>query len=679
MTLKGGEPEFNISQKSHKHELTYALVGNPNSGKTTLFNHLTGLKQKVANYPGVTVEKKEGCCYSQHGERMRLIDLPGAYSLSAHSPDEEILQQVLLGNMVDLPKPDRIICIIDANNLERTLYLAIQVMELGLPTILVLNMMDVVNRNGLAINIKKIEEILGVPVIPTQANKKESLLALKVAMSQNHLPRPKPLDLDIPGKLKEAAIRIQHSLPTNWSFGEAFLLLTGTNKHKETSLVETKTLVNEWRELLNAELPQWRSKIIQARYTLVESIYKQAVVQKGEQKKTISERLDNVLLHPIWGWTTLLLVLGFLFWSIFSLSEYPMGWISTGIEILSDWTENALPPGPLKGLIIDGAIKGVGSVLVFLPQIMMLFFFIGILESTGYLPRAAFLLDRIMGKVGLPGKAFVPLLSSFACAIPGIMSTRTLPSRQDRLATIMIAPWMSCSARLPVYLMMISILIPNSEYSSYLKTAILLGIYALGTLSALAIAWVFRKTLLKGKGSFAVMELPSYRLPSWKNITTEMVQRAMLFIKRAGKIILAFSIILWFLMAYPQSETFEPIQLEDSYMGQVGKIIEPVIAPLGYDWKIGIGLVASFAARELFVSTMTIVNSENANIFFTPLTCLSLIIFFIFAMQCMSTLAVVQRETNSWRWPAFQLFYMTSFAYLAALIVYQTGIFLGYH
>ncbi len=679
MTLKGGEPEFNISQKSHKHELTYALVGNPNSGKTTLFNHLTGLKQKVANYPGVTVEKKEGCCYSQHGERMRLIDLPGAYSLSAHSPDEEILQKVLLGNIMDLAKPDRIICIIDANNLERTLYLAIQVIELGLPTILVLNMMDVVRRKGLSIDIKKIEKILGVPVVPTQANKKETLLALRIAMSQQHLPRPRPLNLDIPEKLKEAVVRIQHALPVNWSFGEAFLLLAGTNRHKETSLLETKTLVNEWRDLLDTELPQWRSKIIQARYSLVESIYKQAVLQKSEHKKSTSERLDNILLHPIWGWATLLLVLGFLFWTIFSLSEYPTNWISSGIEAFSNYTTSLLPPGPLRGLIIDGAIKGVGSVLVFLPQIMMLFFFIGILESTGYLPRAAFLLDRIMGKVGLPGKAFVPLLSSYACAIPGIMSTRTLPSRQDRLATIMIAPWMSCSARLPVYLMMISILIPRSEYSSYLKTAILLGIYALGTFSALAVAWCFRKTLLKGKGSFAVMELPSYRLPCWKNITTEMIQRAMLFVKRAGKIILAFSIILWFLMAYPQTKTFEPIQLEDSYMGQVGKIIEPIITPLGYDWKIGIGLIASFAARELFVSTMSIVNHDNAHILFTPLTCLSLIVFFIFAMQCMSTLAVVQRETNSWRWPIFQLLYMTGFAYLAALIVYQTGIFLGYH
>lgn len=308
----------------------------------------------------------------------------------------------------------------------------------------------------------------------------------------------------------------------------------------------------------------------------------------------------------------------------------------------------------------------------------MLFFFIGILESTGYLPRAAFLLDRIMGKVGLPGKAFVPLLSSYACAIPGIMATRTLPSRQDRLATIMIAPWMSCSARLPVYLLMIGVLIPNSQYSSWLKTAILLGIYAVGTSCALMVAWVFRKTLLKGKGSFAAMELPSYRLPSWKNITTEMLQRSMLFLKRAGKIILAFSIILWFLMAYPQTQTLEPIQLENSYMGQVGKSIEPLIAPLGYDWKIGIGLLASFAARELFVSTMTIVNGENPNIIFSPLTCISLIVFFIFAMQCMSTLAVVQRETNSWRWPIFQLLYMTCFAYLAALIVYQAGKFLGY-
>lgn len=676
MTIKKAEAQNDTFEQNNKKELVYALVGNPNSGKTTLFNNLTGLKQKVANYPGVTVEKKEGCCFSQYGERIRLIDLPGAYSLSAHSPDEEVLQQVLLGKIEGLSKPDRIICIIDASNLDRTLYLATQVIELGYPTILVLNMMDVVKRRGLSINIKKLEENLGIPVILLQANQKETLIPLKIAISQRQLLQPKPLNIDLPSKLKEALVRILHALPHDWSIGEALLLLTGANNSRDIEELKTKALVNEWRELLDSELPGWRSQIIQARYELVESIYQKTVTKTPEQTQTYSDKLDRILLHPVYGWGILLFIMATLFWSIFTLSAYPMHAIELGINKLSQYLQIFLPAGPIRGLIIEGGIKGVGSVIIFLPQILMLFFFIGILESTGYLTRAAFLFDRIMSKVGLPGKSFIPFLSSFACAIPGIMATRTLSSQQDRFATIMVAPWMSCSARLPVYLMMISILIPNT-HSAWTKTSLLLGIYSIGAFSGLAAAWCFRKTLLKGKKSTTPMELPSYRLPCWKNIFIEMLQRGMLFVKRAGKIILAFSIILWFLMAYPQTVHFEAPQLQDSYMGTIGKLIEPIITPLGYDWKIGIGLLASFAARELFVSTMTLVN-KGSLIVFTPLTCLSLITFFIFAMQCISTLAVVKRETNSWKWPLFQLLYMTAFAYLASFILYQTGKLLGY-
>lgn len=665
-----------IFEKNNEKELVYALVGNPNSGKTTLFNNLTGLKQKVANYPGVTVEKKEGSCFSQYGERIRLIDLPGAYSLSAHSPDEEILQQVLLGKVEGLSRPDRIICIIDASNIDRTLYLVTQVIELGYPTILVLNMMDIVERRGLSINIKQLEECLGLPVIPLQANKKETLIPLKVAISQRQLTPPKPLNIALPSKLKEALVRLLHALPQDWSIGEALLLLTGINKNNELEELKTKALVNEWQELLNSELPGWRSQIIQARYEFVESIYQKAVTKITEHPQSYSDRLDRIFLHPIYGWGILLFIMSALFWSIFTLSEYPMYAIELGINKTSQTFQNLLPIGPIRGLIIDGIIKGVGSVIIFLPQILILFFFIGILESTGYLTRAAFLFDRIMSKVGLPGKSFIPFLSSFACAIPGIMATRTLSSKQDRFATIMVAPWMSCSARLPVYLMMISILIPNPQ-STWTKAGLLLGIYLIGALSGLATAWCFRKTLLKGKKSTTPMELPSYRLPSWKNIFIEMLQRSLLFIKRAGKIILAFSIILWFLMAYPQNANFDLPQLQDSYMGIISKMIEPIITPLGYDWKIGIGLLASFAARELFVSTMTIIN-QGSPILFTPLICLSLITFFIFAMQCISTLAIVKRETNSWKWPLFQLIYMTTFAYFASFIIYQTGKLLGY-
>lgn len=678
MTFQNSGPESTIFEKNNQKELVYALVGNPNSGKTTLFNHLTGLNQKVANYPGVTVEKKEGCCYSQYGERIRLIDLPGAYSLCAHSPDEEVLQQVLLGKMEGISKPDRIICVIDASNLERTLYLAIQVIELGYPTILVLNMMDVAQRRGLSIDVQGLSKTLGIPVIPIQANKKETLIPLKIAISQKQHNQTHTFNIDLPSKLKESLVRILHALPQNWSMGEALLLLSGTNSNTQIEELKMKALIDEWRTLLDQELPGWRSQIIQLRYHFVESIYKKYITQVSEKIKSHSARFDQIFLHPLWGWISLFLIMGGLFFSIFTLSEYPMHLIELGISKIAQYVEHLLPPGPIRGLIIDGAIKGVGSIIVFLPQIVMLFFFIGTLESTGYLSRAAFLLDRIMGKVGLPGKSFIPLLSSFACAIPGIMATRTLSSKQERFTTIMIAPWMSCSARLPIYLMMITILIPQSTYSAWIKTFFLLGIYLVGIISAFTLGWCFRKTLFKGKNSTTLMELPHYHLPAWKNILFEVFQRVMIFVKRAGKMILAFSILFWFLMNYPQTPNLETPLIQESYMGLFGKTIEPIIAPLGYDWKIGIGLLASFAARELFISTIAVVNNGSL-ILFTPLICLSLIVFFIFAMQCISTLAVVKRETNSWKWPLFQFLFMTTFAYLAAFIIYQTGTALGYN
>ncbi|PWU05917.1 MAG: ferrous iron transport protein B, partial [Verrucomicrobia bacterium] len=500
MTVQNPGSENNTLEKNNQKEIVYALVGNPNSGKTTLFNQLTGLNQKVANYPGVTVEKKEGCCYSQYGERIRLIDLPGAYSICAHSPDEEVLQQVLLGKMEGTEKPDRIICVIDASNLERTLYLAIQVIELGYPTILALNMMDIVERRGLSINIKNLSLALGIPVIPIQANKKDTLLPLKVAISQQQLIKPRSLNIALPGKLEEALVRMRHALPHNWTLGEALLLLTSNNSNNsDIQELKKKALVTEWQELLDQELPGWRSQIIQLRYQILESIFQKHVTQIKENTKNYSAKLDRFFLHPIWGWTFLFLIMGTLFFSIFALSEYPMQIIESAFHKLSHFLDPLLPSGPLKGLILNGALKGLASILVFFPQIFMLFFFIGILESTGYLPRAAFLLDRIMNKVGLPGKSFIPLLSSFACAIPGIMATRTLSSKQERFATIMIAPWMSCSARLPIFLMLIGILIPSNTHSALLKTFLLFGIYLIGIFSAFTLGWIFRKTLFKGK------------------------------------------------------------------------------------------------------------------------------------------------------------------------------------
>jgi len=695
----------NVSPPSHKESeqsFTYALVGNPNSGKTTLFNHLTGLKQKVGNYPGVTIEKKIGTCFSQHGQKMTVIDLPGAYSLSAHSPDEKILNEVALGQMEGSPRPDRFICIVDASNLERNLYLAAQIAELGRPTILVLNMMDIADKQGIHIDTDRIQKELGVTVITTQAHKKKGLIELKLAMSKASLTTPS-LNIDLPKPVSEAVLKVQSHLISqkgenlNAARGEALLLLTEDSPSSHDPALSQ--LVSSLQEKLKRELCNWKSLVIAARYNKLGELCKKAVLQKSEVKKSLTEHFDDVLLHKTYGWLTLFLVMGTLFWSIFFLSEYPMHGIEWAFNKLGSFTESALPAGPLQDLLVNGVITGVGSVLMFLPQILMLFFFIGFLESSGYLPRAAFMLDKVMSKVGLQGKSFIPLLSSYACAIPGIMATRTISSPKERLATILIAPWMSCSARLPIYLLMIATLASGRNASPIIKAGILMGAYALGTFVAFGTAWILRKTILKGPVQHSVMELPAYRLPSFKNTIFEMLQHGKLFLKRAGTLILAFSIVLWFLMSHPAQDP-EAIdsQLETSYIGQIGHLMEPAIKPLGYDWKMGIGILSSFAARELFISTMAQIyhaedNFEDETTFagtlqkqrnpsgqavFTPLTCISLMVFFIFAMQCMSTLAIVKKETNSWRWPLFQLVYMTGFAYLAALIVYQGGKLLGF-
>ncbi|OIO60776.1 MAG: ferrous iron transport protein B [Verrucomicrobia bacterium CG_4_10_14_3_um_filter_43_23] len=691
------------SQLPPKKNPVYALVGNPNSGKTTIFNQLTGLRQKVANYSGVTVEKKTGICFSQHGQPMEIIDLPGAHSLMANSPDEAILKNVLLGRRPNTPKPDRVICVVDASHLERHLYLASQVAELGLPMILVVNMMDVAQRQGKEINIAHLEKAFGIPVIPTEAHKNNGIIALKVAMSRSKIPQPN-WNIDLPKPIAEAVLSIQSTLvekvgqDIRLARGQALMMLTEDPNIKDES-IETYHIVKGCQEHLNRALPNWSTLIIESRYKAINALLPHAVKKQDRPIRLFSERIDNFILHPAWGWLVFAVVMSSIFWSIFSIAEYPKALIETFFQYLSATANNILPDGPIKGLIADGIIVGVGNIVVFLPQIMILFFFIGLLESSGYLPRAAFLLDKVMRRVGLQGKSFIPLLSSFACAIPGIMATRTIASTQERLATILVAPWMSCSARLPVYLLMIGTLFPNKEASAGMKALILFLFYMLGIAAAFVFAWIFRKTLLKGKSGTSFIELPPYRLPSIKNTFIDMLDRGFVFLKNAGTVILPLSILLWFLVSYPnahfQEQDTTPIQLAQSYAGKIGKAIEPVIQPLGFDWKIGVGLVASFAAREVFVSTMAILyNAENVQEdhlpevlqkqknatgmpIYTPLTSMSVMIFFVFAMQCMSTLGIVRRETNSWKWPAFQFFFMTGFAYLASLIVYQGGLWIN--
>lgn len=683
----------------------FAMVGNPNCGKTTIFNALTGLRQKVGNYPGVTVERKEGVCFGQHGENFRVIDLPGAYSLNARSPDEAVLRDVLLGRRSDTPKPDCVVCVIDASNPERNLYLATQILELGIPTIIALNMIDVAQGRDVRLDSGILEKKLGVPVVPMQANIRKGLVELKFAMSRDDIPVATyrtPIPHDLETALLENVPSLGEGLAeTRRSHGWAAFYLLGEHDPGHHGLSESDRLrFREARRKLEAASPGWEENLVAVRYDAIHEICKEAVTHPHGDAATLTDRLDSFLLHRFWGWATLLGIMTLLFSLIFSFADVPMTWIETLFERLSGFVKSIMPPGDLRNLVTDGVIAGVGGVVIFLPQILMLFFFIGLMEDTGYMARVAFIMDRLMSKVGLNGKSFIPLLSSYACAVPGIMAARTIESPKDRLITIMVAPLTSCSARIPVYVLMIATLVPSGKVPLLTKVGFMLGLYALGTLGVFAFAWIFNRFLMRGESSPMILELPSYKAPTFKAILLHMWERTRIFVRRAGTIILGISILLWFLANYPKVDTGDKtVQLSQSFAGQLGHIIEPAIKPLGYDWKIGVGLIASFAAREIFVSSMSVIyhveDADDEEIallrarflesrhpdgrpVFTPLVCLSLLVFYVFAMQCMSTIAVVKRETNSWRWPIFQFGYMTATAYLAALAVYQVGSMLGY-
>jgi len=685
MSSSSPAPSSSPNAAKQKYKRIFALVGNPNCGKTTLFNALTGMRQKVGNYPGVTVERKEGTCYDQHGDELLLIDLPGAYSLNARSPDEEILRDVLLGRRDDTPKPDAVIVILDTSNPDRNLYLATQVLELGLPTILVLNMTDVAASQNLEIDSAAISEAFGVPAIPMQANTRKGLPELRIAMSRSDLPASPhrvPLPDDVEKCLKEFTKNSADKTLENNERAALYLLDEATKKAHSNN--------------------EWENHLIAARYDAIQKVCDQAVKKSDKNKPSTTDRLDSFFLHKVWGWVALIGIMTLLFSLIFSYAEIPMGWIDTAFTWLANKVTNLMPPGDLRDLITDGIIAGVGGVVIFLPQILILFFFIGLMEDTGYMSRVAFMMDRLMSKVGLGGKSFVPLLSSYACAIPGIMATRTVENPKDRLITILVAPWASCTARLPVYLLMIAVLIPETKVPMLTKVGFMIGLYVLGTLGIFAAAWLFNKTFRREVKSAPIMELPLYKAPSLRTVTLHMWERSRIFIRRAGTVILGISILLWAAENYPKTPgADQATQVENSIAGKIGHAIEPVIKPLGYDWKIGIGLVASFAAREVFVSAMSITYnvSEDAdedaafNLLrnrmqeaqrsdgtpvFSPLVCLSLMVFYLFAMQCVSTIAVVRRETNSWKWPLFQTVFMTGTAYVLALIVYQGGLLLGF-
>ncbi|MEP4076543.1 ferrous iron transporter B [Haloferula sp.] len=620
---------------------TVALTGNPNAGKTTLFNALTGSTAKVGNYAGVTVEVKVGHTFTPQGRKLEVADLPGCYSLEGGSPDQQVARQALLGEIEGKARPDLAICVVDASNLERHLILAMEVMETGIPVILALNMVDLAEKSGLRLDPQKISEELGIPVVAMQANTGKGIVELKQAIRH-----PLPPAADCP-----------------WA------------KEDEPAEARRKTA-----------------------YGICEIAARRPTTHSG----TLSDRLDAFFLHPVLGWVFLIGIMLAVFWSIFSWSGIPMGWIESAQGWLEGLVENSMAEGDLRDLITGGIIGGVGSVIIFLPQILMLFFFIGLLESSGYMARAAYIMDGLMSKVGLSGKAFLPLLSSFACAIPGIMATRTIDSAKERIVTIFVAPWMSCAARLPVYLLLVPMLLGGSE-AGFTQALVMTGIYVLGTLTAFIAARILRGRLGPDETvHHFILELPPYRTPQWGYIFRHVFDRGWAFVRKAGTVILGLMILLWAAQTYPKSDSEDPgEQLNHSIVGRISNVIEPVVKPMGFDGRTGTAILTSFAAREVFVGSMAqlfqVEESEDedetvSNIrstlaketwpdgrpMFTPLTVISLLIFYIYALQCLPTSAVVAREAGSWKWAVGQFFFMTFFAAGASLVVYQVGSMLGF-
>lgn len=703
-----------------------ALVGNPNTGKTSVFNALTGLKQKVGNYAGVTVEKKTGVLQladPQNGieKTIELLDLPGLYSLTPKSIDDTITADVLVGLKPEL-KPDCILTVVDAANLTRNLYLLTQVLDFDTPVILILNMMDMAKEKGVEIDIKALSAEFGIPILPFTANRVDGADALKKELA-NHI----FTDLEASQKRLNVAPEIEEILLPYSQFltgklhyadvlAEKSALRAVSNKlsfqyhlnllSEESEKAALQQIHDAAQKKLSASGNHWSMLETKLRYAWIEKIVKSCVVETRKERKSRSEKADKILTHRLLGPMLFVFIFAGIFQSIFSWAEIPMDAIDAGTEWLKELAASLIPAGVIQDLIVEGAIAGVGSVVIFLPQILFLFFFLGLLEDTGYMARAAFMLDRLMVKLGLSGRSVIPLLSSFACAIPGIMATRTISNWKERLITIMIAPFMSCSARMPVYILLIGTFIPEKSFLGIISygALTLLAMYLLGIVMAVLAAVVFKQFILKHTtvSTSFVMELPPYRKPSLRWTALQMLERGKVFITDAGKIILAMSVILWFLASYPKVEPVEngqPVsQVEQSYIGTVGKWIEPAIKPLGFDWKVGIGLLTSFAAREVMVSTMaTIYNVEDGDEesldlrtamredkdpvtgkpLYSPLMAVSLMVFFVLACQCMATVAIVKRETNSWRWPIVMVVYMTALAYIASLVVFQTGTWLG--
>ena len=743
-----------------RFSLTVALVGNPNTGKSTLFTALAGVRQRVGNYPGVTVEKKLGRLQLD-SQMCQLVDLPGTYSLAPHSPDEMVAVDVLLGRQPDVGPIDAVLSIVDAANLERNLYLVSQVLELGLPTVVALNMVDLARGRGLKIDAARLQQQLGVPVVEVQANRRIGVPQLTAALAE--------------------AVRAHPTVPTRQSpfppeFQQEVALLRAELNGADTAdaplprfLVE-RLLLDTTGYLQSALVPKGQGKPTrdgsidravrasrerladagmrvpaieaQSRHAWVARVADGVVTHPQERVTTTSDRIDRLLTNKLWGTLVFAMAMLLVFTSVFVFADPLMGYVDDGIGALGAAVEGVLAPGPLQSLVVDGVIGGVGSVLVFLPQILTLFFFLAVLEDCGYMARAAFLMDKLMVRVGLSGKSFIPLLSSFACAIPGVMATRVIENRRDRLTTMLVAPLMSCSARLPVYTILIGAFIPARAYAGgliQLQGLTLFAMYLVGIVAAAVVALVLKRTLLRGPTPPFVMELPSYKWPSPSIVLLRMIDRGWAFVYRAGTLILAVSIIVWAASYYPHESAHVTTTLapraealaaqidalpddaprratleerrdavdreiamtyqRDSYLGRLGRTIEPAVRPLGWDWRIGCAAIASFPAREVVMGALGVIYNLGADIdeqdetdrarlasrmraarwddsgepVYNIPVALSIMVFFALCAQCASTLVIMRRETNSWRWPIFTFTYMTTLAYLGALATYQIG------
>jgi ferrous iron transport protein B len=687
-------------------DINIVLAGNPNSGKTTLFNSLTGLKQKVGNYPGITVEKKTAKIVV-NGFRSKLIDLPGIYSLYSKSIDEKVAQNVIC-NSYDSDYADVIVVIADASNLRRSIFLLTQIIDLKIPVVLALNMIDVASKKGVVINIDQLSSEMGIKVVAINARKARGLSKLKKAIIQTNEnaknETPTILDVnDVFGKI----IKVINSIRNINNDYASFLSLCGYDMGNSIKQKIEISILSKNNEIIVERL---QAKETVRRYKVIDkiiSICVRNIEPKGKYK--ITKIIDDILIHPFFGYVIFLAILFLMFQAVFLWSKYPMDLIEIFFMNLSIWVAEILPNGVLNDLLVNGILAGIGGILVFIPQIALLFAFIAFLEDTGYMARVSFLTDKLLKGVGLNGRAIIPLLSGVGCAIPAIMSARTISSWKERIITIMVTPLMSCAARLPVYSVIINLIIPENLIFGFieLQGLVLMSFYLLGFISAMLIAFILKFIIKTNKKSFFIMEMPSYKIPDWKTVIYTIIEKVKIFFFDAGKIIVAISVILWLLSSYGPGNNFQEIEnrwvdkenagkyiaaekLEYSYAGIIGKTIEPVIKPLGFDWKIGISLITSIAAREAFVGTMSTIysvgddgvktlenrmkseiNQETGKAFYTTAVGISLMLFYAFAMQCMSTIAIVYRETNSIKWPLIQFLYLTFLAYLSSFLAFQ--------